>query len=72
MASPKAAHSPPWLLKTYFVFGDEDESAVFICSDTALGCCLAQLIERPKSLPVTVQNNGPPFRAGEAGAGEAG
>ena len=67
--SPLAAGQ---LQQAYFVFLGEDESAVFICCDSALGCRLAQLIERPKSLPVTVQNSGPSCRVGEAGAGEAG
>ena len=60
------------LQQAYFVFLDEDEIAVLICSDTAFGCRFAQVIERPKSLPVTVQNSGPFFRAGEAGAFEVG
>ncbi len=60
------------LQQAYFVFLGEDESAVFICCDRALGCFFAQLIERPKSLPVTVQNSGPSFRAGEEGAFEEG
>jgi len=58
--------------QAYFVFLDEDEIAVFICADTAFFCFFAQLIERPKSLPVTVQNSGLPSRAGEAGTVEVG
>jgi hypothetical protein len=50
----------------------EDEAAVLMCCERAFGCFFAQLIERPKSLPVTVQNSGPSFRAGEAGAFELG
>ena len=64
--------TPRGLQEAYFVFREADNIEVFICSDAALPRCLDQLIERPKSLPVTVQNKGPPFRAGEAGAGEAG
>ena len=60
------------LQQAYFVRFGEDESAVVICRDRALGCFFAQLIERPKSLPVTVQNSGPPFRPGETGAFEVG
>ena len=58
--------------EAYFVFREADDIEVFICSDAALPRRLDQLIERPKSLPVTVQNSGPSFRAGETGAGEVG
>jgi len=56
--------------QAYFVALGEDERAVFICSDSALGCFFAHLIERPKSLPVTVQNRVPGFAAGEPEAFE--
>ena len=58
--------------QTYFVFREDEEVAVLICLDTTFSCDFDQLIERPKSLPVTTQKSGPFFGVGEFGAAETG
>jgi len=58
--------------QAYFVVGEEDEIAVRICAETALGCRRAEASERRQSSLVIVLKSEPLGRAGETAALDAG
>ena len=58
--------------QAYFVFGEEDEIAVRICSETALGCRRAEASERRQSSLVIVLKSGSFDGTGEVTPAEPG
>ena len=79
-SAPKGADGPAErgplgagaLQQDHFVFCEEDEIAVRICSETAFGCRLAESSERFQSSPVIVLKSGSPGRVREGWAADAG